>query len=83
MLLTLVAETERIRLLLLLSSIQWEQQHYRILDMRHQGTGSWVLTKDVFEQWKSAIGTNQHRCLWCYGIRKIVQPKPLHLSPYV
>ena len=70
------------RLLSLLSSVQWDQQHRRILDMRYAGTGAWVLTKDVFEQWKS--GTDQYGCLWCYGIRKIVQPKvpALHHQTY-
>lgn len=39
-LLTFLAELERRRLLSLLSSIQWEQQHSRILDLRHPGTGT-------------------------------------------
>lgn len=73
--LILLAEVERIRLLSLLSSIHWQQQHSRIFDMRHPGTGTWVLVQDVFEQWKSAIGGHQRRCLWCYGIREIAQPK--------
>lgn len=73
-LLTFPAEIERRRLLSLLSSIQWEQQHSRILDLRHPGTGTWILTKDIFERWTSAIGTHQQPCLWCYGIRKSVSP---------
>ena len=68
--LTFVAEAERIRLLSLLSSIQWKQQHHRILDMKYPGTGTWILTKDVFEQWKQAIGAHGQQPLWCYGIRK-------------
>lgn len=62
------SEIERIRLLSLLSSIHWEQQHSRILDIRHPGTGTWILTQEVFEMWKSALATHQQRCLWCYGI---------------
>ena len=69
-LLTFAAEAERIRLLSLLSSIQWKQQHQRILDMKYPGTGTWILTKDIFEQWKQAIGPHVHQPLWCYGIRK-------------
>ena len=70
--LMLVAEAERIRLLSLLSSIQWKQQHHRILDMKYPGTGTWILSKEVFYHWKNAIGTHQQQPLWCYGIRKIV-----------
>ena len=70
--LMLVAEAERIRLLSLLSSIQWKQQHHRIFDMKYPGTGTWILTKEIFEQWKNAIGTHQQQPLWCYGIRKNV-----------
>ena len=70
--LTFVAETERIRLLSLLSSIQWKQQHHRILDMKYPGTGTWILGKDVFEQWRQAKGTHEQQPLWCYGIRKSV-----------
>lgn len=68
--LTFIVELERIKLLSLLSSIPWEQQQSRILDMRHPGTGTWILTQEVFEQWKSTIETDQQQCLWCYGIRK-------------
>ena len=70
--LTFVAETERIRLLSLLSSVQWKQQHRRILDMKYPGTGTWILSKDVFEQWRQAKGTHEQQPLWCYGIRKSV-----------
>ena len=73
------AESERIRLLSLLSSVQWRQQHSRILDMKYPGTGDWILTHDVFEQWKSAAATHQQQCLWCYGIRKSLWPNILHL----
>ena len=78
--LTFLAEAERIRLLSLLSSIQWKQEHHRILDMKYPGTGTWILTKEVFEQWKQAIGTNGQQLLWCYGIRKNVQPKHPNLN---
>lgn len=73
-------EVERIRLLSLLSSIQWKQQQHRILDMKYPGTGTWILTKEIFEQWKTAIGTHQQRCLWCYGIRKSASPRNVHLN---
>ena len=68
--LTSVAEAERIRLLSLLSSIQWKQQHRRILDMKHPDTGTWILTEQIFERWKHTIGTYEQQPLWCFGIRK-------------
>ena len=80
--LILLAALERVRLLSMLSSIHWEQQHSRILDMRHPGTGTWILTQEVFEQWKSAMGTHDQRCLWCHGIRKSARPESLHLYLY-
>lgn len=80
--LILLAALERLRLLSMLSSIHWEQQHSRILDMRHPGTGTWILTLEVFEQWKSAMGTHNQRCLWCHGIRKSIKPESLHLYLY-
>ena len=70
--LMLVTEAERIRLLSLLSSTQWKQQHHRILDMKYPGTGTWILKERSFEQWKQAIGTYEQQPLWCYGIRKNV-----------
>lgn len=62
------SESERRRLLSMLSSNQWKQQHSRIFNLRYPGTGTWILTNRIFDQWKMATGTHQQRCLWCYGI---------------
>ena len=64
----------------MLSSNQWKQQHSRIFNLRYPGTGTWILTNRIFDQWKMATGTHQQRCLWCYGIRKNVQPNSCHIS---
>lgn len=66
-----LAEVERLRLLQLLSSVHWERQQSRILDMRHPGTGTWIRAQEIFTQWKMVTETRNQQCLWCYGIREI------------
>lgn len=65
--LTIAAEENRIRLLSLLSAVQWEKQHLKILRLRSPNTGDWLFRTDVFKEWMMETTSC---CVHCHGIRE-------------
>ena len=58
-------EAEQIRLISMLSSIQWEKQHDKLYRVRHKGTGEWIQHTQAYMEWKDKTRSS---CLWVTGI---------------
>lgn len=70
-------EAERLHLLSLLSTVQWEKQQTKLLAHRNGKTGLWILDTKEFKNWDLVPESS---CLTCYGIRKSYHHNHLQLS---
>ena len=59
-------EKERLEILLWLSNVQYKQHHRSISETLLEGTGSWLLAKRQFVEWRNSSVSS---VLWLHGIR--------------
>ena len=60
-------EIERLRILGMLSGINYKQRQRRLHQLRHPGTCDWLLKLPEYQQWRASTSST---CLHCHGIRK-------------
>lgn len=58
---------ERLRILLWLSNIQYKKHHQSLSKGSLEGTGSWLLEKPQFVEWRNSSVSS---VLWLHGIRR-------------
>lgn len=58
---------ERFEILQWISEIPYETDHYNVRSGRTEGTGEWLLTDRVYQDWRT---TSASICLWLHGIRR-------------
>ena len=61
------SEIERLKLLAMLSTINYKQRQRRLHQLRHPGTCDWLLKLPEYQRWRASTSST---CLHCHGIRK-------------
>ena len=64
----LTVETEE-RRLSVLESVDFKPDNDAAAQLRHEGTGAWVLRDETFVEWLNCAGSS---LLWCRGKRKLI-----------
>ena len=67
----LTVETEERRLSVLdwIPSVDFKPDNDAAAQLRHEGTGAWVLRNETFVEWLNCAGSS---LLWCRGKRKLI-----------
>lgn len=58
-------ESNHLRIIAAIPSVNNEGKHKMIQSLRYEGTGAWILQHEAFQQWKNSA---QSSTLCCYGI---------------
>ena len=63
-----MSDHERLRIFASLSSaVDYEAKHQRLRELRHEGTGTWLIKHPTYIAWKESMTSEG---LFIYGIRR-------------